>query len=150
MYAFSAKIERLDFGRIAYQAAYLPTSLADKLKLKPKPRPRIDAKIGEQVINAGLQPSSKGWFMILSKRLLKEEGLKVGDEIKIEFAIANPDQVEVPDELILALRRNPRAQAAWNRLTPGRQRGMVHRVNTAKREETREKRILSLLDDLVD
>lgn len=150
MHTFTAKIELLDFGRIGYHVAYLPPRLADKLSLKPKPRPRIAAKIGEQMLNAGLQPSAKGWFIMLSNRLLKEEGFQLGDDIRIEFSMADPNQVDVPDELIIALRRHPRAQAAWNRLTPGRQRGLVHMVNTAKREETREKRILSLLDDLVD
>ena len=38
----------------------------------------------------------------------------------------------------------------WNSLTPGKKRGYVHRIATAKRDDTREKRVFEVLDNLMD
>lgn len=57
----------------------------------------------------------------------------------------NVSTVEVPPELHGALRANKKAAAAFNSLTPGRQRDYAEYIATAKRPETKLKRLEKIL-----
>ena len=57
----------------------------------------------------------------------------------------NVSTVEVPPELHVALRANKKAAAAFNSLTPGRQRDYAKYIATAKRPETKLKRLEKIL-----
>jgi len=51
----------------------------------------------------------------------------------------------MPDELRELLDRDPRAQAAWQRLTPSQQRMLREEILAAKSPETRRKRAVRSL-----
>jgi uncharacterized protein YdeI (YjbR/CyaY-like superfamily) len=67
-----------------------------------------------------------------------------GDRIDVRLRAAPDDRVEVPDDVELALRMAD-ATDIWNGLTPGKQRGLLYPVSTAKTAPTREKRIAALI-----
>lgn len=148
---FRAPIEMLDFGRFCYRVIYVPDSVAGDLRLADHPRLRVDARIARLPLNAALQPSGGRWYVLLSRRFLREAGAKVGDEVEVTFTVA-ADQaaVEVPAALAQALRRRADARALWEALTPGRRRGLAHRVAQAKRAETVERRVIEVLEFLAD
>lgn len=77
------------------------------------------------------------------KRYVKEAiGLvDAGKEIKAVRLKA----VDVPDELSKAMRRHKDATAAFRKLTPGRQREYAEHIASAKRDDTRRKRIGKIL-----
>lgn len=77
------------------------------------------------------------------KRYLKEAISLVdqGKEIKAERSKA----VDVPDELAKAMRRLKGATAAFRELTPGRQREYAEHIASAKRNDTKQKRIAKIL-----
>ena len=58
-----------------------------------------------------------------------------------DAAYAGPAGIEVPDDLVSALRAEPRAQAMFDVLTSQNRFAIVHRVDEAKRAETRARRI---------
>ena len=58
-----------------------------------------------------------------------------------EAAYAGPATIEVPDDLAKALAANPDAQAMFEQLTKQNRYAVLYRVTTAKRAETRERRI---------
>ena len=58
-----------------------------------------------------------------------------------EAAYAGPATIEVPDDLAKALAANPDAQAMFERLTKQNRYAVLYRVTTARRAETRERRI---------
>ncbi len=149
-YSFKTRVDKHDFGKFAYTVVYLPKGVASKLPLDKNPRLRINVVISKTLIKGALQPTKKGWYFMLSNKILKKLGLAVDDEVKVNFTIANQDAVDVPDDLLLVLARDPITQSAWNALTPGRRRGFAYRVASAKRKETREQRILELLALLYD
>lgn len=64
---------------------------------------------------------------------LERSGAKVAFEPASELAL--------PDELVDALEADPDLRAAWDELTPGRQRGYVLHFSSAKKAETRAARI---------
>ena len=60
-----------------------------------------------------------------------------------------PDAVQIPEELQAALESDPRAQAEWARLTPGRRRTLAYSVERGKRPETRRRRAGAVVDELL-
>jgi uncharacterized protein YdeI (YjbR/CyaY-like superfamily) len=58
-----------------------------------------------------------------------------------EAAYAGPASIEVPDDLAAALEAEPRAQELFGRLTSRNRYAILYRVTTAKRPDTRAKRI---------
>jgi len=81
------------------------------------------------------------------KRYVKEAigHVDAGREIKADRA----KTVEVPDELRKAMRRHKGASAAFRELTPGRQREYSEYVASAKRDDTKQKRINKILPMIV-
>jgi uncharacterized protein YdeI (YjbR/CyaY-like superfamily) len=58
-----------------------------------------------------------------------------------EAAYAGPATIEVPDDLAAALAAEPQARELFERLTSQNRFAVLYRVTTAKRAETRERRI---------
>ncbi len=50
--------------------------------------------------------------------------------VELRFNIANQDSVDLPEELLGALFADKAAQQAWDRLTPGKQRGLAYFVGS--------------------
>ncbi|MEZ6096082.1 MAG: YdeI/OmpD-associated family protein [Pirellulaceae bacterium] len=82
------------------------------------------------------------------KAYLKEaiELAKAGKEIK-------PDRnrpLNVPPELAAAFKKNKKADAAFKKLSLGKQREYVEYIETAKREETKQKRLEKILPMIIE
>ena len=88
-----------------------------------------------------------GTFVYTGKTFLRDSGLTPGEVVDARSRPADPAQVDTPEELAAALRAAGRS-ADWAALTPGRQRGLLHLVNAAKRADTRTKRIARLISEL--
>ncbi|HEX8508616.1 MAG TPA: YdeI/OmpD-associated family protein [Propionibacteriaceae bacterium] len=56
-------------------------------------------------------------------------------------AYSGPAGIEVPPELTAALAAEPRAQAMWDILSSQNRYGILHRLETAKRADTRSRRV---------
>ena len=56
--------------------------------------------------------------------------------------------VEVPDILATALGRSADARRVWERLSPGKRRGLAYRVQSAKTDGTRVRRVNEIMESL--
>ncbi len=85
----------------------------------------------------------------LSNANRRAAGIATGDrvEVALELVTEAPRVVEPPD-LAAALDADPIARAAYDGLTYGRRRAIVHAIETAKRPETRQRRIKDSVEDL--
>lgn len=72
---------------------------------------------------------------------------KSGKKLDSEISSAKPD---VPTELQEYFDEMPDFKAAWDKLTPGRQKGYLMFFNDAKYEETRRNRIEKYIDSIFD
>ena len=63
-------------------------------------------------------------------------------------AYGGSSSLEIPEDLAAALAADPRAQAMFEILTSANRFSVVHRVNEAKRPETRAKRITQYVEQL--
>jgi uncharacterized protein YdeI (YjbR/CyaY-like superfamily) len=63
-------------------------------------------------------------------------------------AYAGSAGLDIPEDLAAALAAEPRAQAMFEILTSANRFAVVHRVNSAKRDETRARRIAQFVEQL--
>lgn len=146
--SFEARVVPMDWGDSTYTVLPLPEEVAQALIARGAKR--VEGEINDRPVNLALTkaPVIEGVFLWAGKTLLDACGIEPGQRIEVRLRPADPGHVEVPEDITLALRQAD-ATGAWARLTPGRQRGLLHGVNTAKRAETRAKRIAKLITEIV-
>lgn len=113
-----------------------------------KGRVRVKGTINGVKVDRALIPTRSGVHVIvMSGALRKAVKAGFGDPVHVVIR-RNPDQDEViiPEALQDTLDFLPEMKAAWNKLTPGMQRGMCYWVDSAKTAATRAKRIAELLN----
>ncbi|MEM8654558.1 MAG: YdeI/OmpD-associated family protein [Pseudomonadota bacterium] len=143
---FDGVIAPMEWGKNTYTILRLPDAVTAALPAKTK---RIEGEFGDFPINLALTkaPVIDGLFVYTGKTFLRDSGLTVGEPFEARIRPVDPDLVEVPDDVMQALRTADRT-ARWQALTPGQRRSRLHLVNTAKRADTRAKRIAKLIADL--
>lgn len=122
-------------------AVYLPSSLEGELPLKEHPRLRIRGVLGGAEFAGAWQPTGGGWYLMVSKALLRRSGYRLGDLAMVRFRIDDQDAVDVPEALRQALKSARAAKRLWDESTPGKRRGLSYYVASAKLPATVEKRI---------
>ena len=143
---FDGVIEPMEWGKNTYTILRIPDVVMAALPAETR---RIEGEFGDFPINLALTkaPVIEGTFVYTGKAFLAESGLEVGEAFEARIRYVDPDLVETPEDVAAALRLAGRA-ADWNKLTPGNQRGRLHAVNTAKRADTRARRIQNLISEL--
>ena len=108
---------------------------------------RVAGEINDHPINLALTraPVMDGVFLWAGQSLLTRVGIAPGDRVEVRLRPAPDDRVDVPDDVAHALRG---VMAVWQALTPGKRRGLLYQVDTAKTAATRAKRIAKLLESL--
>lgn len=100
---------------------------------------------------ATLAPDGQGghWLKV-EKKLREAAGVEVGDVVDLEIVPASEEpEPTVPADLRKALAgASPKAQEAWSGITPIARRDWIQWIESAKRAETRTKRIESACDML--
>lgn len=110
----------------------------------------VSGSLNGIAFSATLEPDGQGghWLKV-NNALMAQSGIAPGDVVQIELA---PVEVEpepvVPSGLSAALDHMPAAKDVWNSLTPVARRDWIHWMNSAKKEETRLKRMESACDML--
>ncbi|MEX0312301.1 MAG: YdeI/OmpD-associated family protein [Tateyamaria sp.] len=143
---FEGVIEPMEWGKNTYTIVRLPDDISAALPPKTK---RVEGEFGDFPINLALTkaPVIDGIYVYTGKTFLRDSGLEVGQPFDARVRPVDPDIVEVPDDVLVALRGAGRS-ADWAALSAGQQRSRLHLVNTAKRADTRAKRIAKLIADL--
>lgn len=99
---------------------------------------------------ASLEPDGhKSHWMKVPKALREKARAKVGETVALEIRIGGePLEAEVPADLRAALAAAPKAKAVWNDLTPVARTDWISWVSSAKRDETRVRRVAGACDML--
>ncbi len=69
---------------------------------------------------------------MLPKEGLKAAGLRIGSVVEVSFRVVPQDDVDLPEELADLLAKRARPRAAWQRLSPGKQRGLAYLVASVR------------------
>lgn len=72
--------------------------------------------------------------------------MKAGDTLEITLELDTESRAaDLPDDLAAALDAHPGARDAFDRLAPSRRNEHIRQVETAKAQETRERRIAKIV-----
>jgi Bacteriocin-protection, YdeI or OmpD-Associated len=142
---FEGRIEPMVWGRSTYTILRIPPDVLDALG----PARRVEGEIAEHPVNLAptRAPVIEGAFLWAGQSLLDRIGIAPGDVVEVRLRPAPDDRVDVPDDLALAMRAAD-VISVWEALTPGKRRGLLYKIDTAKTEATRQKRIGLLVAEL--
>ena len=111
----------------------------------------VDGTFDGQPFLATLQPDGQGshWLKV-DKALREAAGVAVGDTVALEVApVAGEPEPRVPADLRKALAADAQARARWDSLTRVARRDWIQWLTSAKKAETRERRVASTCDMLL-
>jgi hypothetical protein len=113
-------------------------------------RPKVKAMI-EGVPYRGILTRMGGehHLLIILKEIREQIGKTFGDEVKISVEPdTKPRLIEIPKDLTKELKKDKEAKAFFDKLSYTHQREYVTWINEAKREETRQNRVVKTIDML--
>ncbi|TAG29579.1 MAG: DUF1905 domain-containing protein [Rhodobacterales bacterium] len=144
---FMARVEPLVWGKSTYTILRLPPDVAAALH----PARRVEGEVNDHPVNLALTraPVVEGVFLWAGQSLLDRVGITPGEPVEVRLRPAPDDRVDTPDDIAAALRAGG-ASAAWDALTPGKRRGLIYQISTAKTDATRSKRIAALIRTLTE
>lgn len=110
----------------------------------------VEGRFNGLPFDATLQPDGQGGHWLKIERALREAaGAAVKDEIAIELVPATEEpEPRVPVDLRKALAGHAEAHRQWHGLTPVARRDWVQWLASAKRAQTRERRVAGACDML--
>jgi bifunctional DNA-binding transcriptional regulator/antitoxin component of YhaV-PrlF toxin-antitoxin module len=126
----------------------VPRDVRTALGLKGKPK--IHAVIAGRPYRGSLMPVGGGTYALgVLKEIQRAAGVQAGDTVTVDLEIDTaPRVIEAPDELAKALKRDPKAAAAWESLSYTNKKEMARSLLEAKKPETRERRLAAALQRL--
>jgi hypothetical protein len=113
-------------------------------------KPKVKAMIEGVPYRGILTRMGTDYHMLIVLKGIREQiGKSFGDEVTVAVEPdTEPRLIEVPAELKKAFRIEKEAKAFFNKLSYTHQREYVNWINEAKREETRQSRILKAVEML--
>ena len=142
---FEGRVVPLTWGLATYTILPLPDTVVRDLG----PCRRVEGEIADHPVNLALSraPVVEGLFLWAGQSLLDRIGIVPGEPVEVRLRPAPDDRVDLDPDIEAALRAAG-VLDRWESLTPGKRRGMLYQIATAKTEPTRRKRIEKLVKDL--
>lgn len=123
---------------------YLPEEVVNQL---PAGRVRVEGTVNGAPMALAVQHLKDGSrYFSVSAALRRAARVAVGGVVKVKFNIVDPGKLEVPEELEAVLSQDDDARKAWDKLTTGYQRSLIHYITSVKNVDSRIKRSLDLLN----
>ena len=148
MYTFKSELIKLS-GNVWDIAIIVPTEIAENfLKINDK---RVVCIFNNKVkLQAALMPKGKNiWFINLNSPIRKQLKVNEGDIIEVEITTDNSEYgMEVAAVFEELLQQDEQAKELFKALTIGKQRALIHQINTLKSEANQLKKALTMFDYL--
>lgn len=148
---FSATLLRPKTTAKAVSWTFLTLPKEASAKLPSRSMTSVEGTFKGLAFQATLEPDGQGGHWLKVDRKMREEaGAEAGDVVTLEIApVAEEPEPKVPADLRKALAAaHPKSRAVWSDITPVARRDWIQWIESAKREETRLKRIESACDML--
>jgi hypothetical protein len=119
----------------------LPKSASSRLPTRAAMT--VDGALNGQRFKAMLEPDGqKSHWLKVNRKLRESAGAEAGDVVSVEITPSNRElESRVPADLRKALAAAPKARAMWSGITPKARRDWIQWITSAKRPETRVRRV---------
>ena len=113
-------------------------------------RPKVKAMIeGAEYRGTLVRMASEHHMLLILKGIREQIGKTFGDEIKVIVELdAEPRIVEIPKDLIKEFKKDKQAKTLFDKLSYTHQKEYVRWIEEAKKEETRQTRIIKTIEML--
>jgi hypothetical protein len=142
MIRFEAKLmSPADAGRAAWTFLVLPSRASARLPTRGMTT--VEGTLNGRPFKANLEPDGrKSHWLKVSRKLREQAGAEPGDVVSLAIEPARVElEARVPPDLRKALEAHRAARAAWKDISPAARRDWIQWITTAKRPETRARRI---------
>lgn len=135
--AFRARLER--GGKTATGLVVPPEVVA---RLGTSKRPAVRVTIRGHTYRSSIVSMGGRFMLPVSAEQRSSAGVEAGDEVDVDVELdTQPRQVEVPADFAAALGDHPSARAFFDGLSYSQQRWFVSGIESAKKPETRQRRV---------
>lgn len=147
IYEFEAKLERLE-GKLKWTIFYIPFSVKEEFGTSG--RLYVNTYIDGFQFEGILLPSKKGHYMVFNKDMQRVINKKVDDTIHVKLE-KNMDikVLTIPDIIFQKLKQNPELLTAFNNLPHFEKKAEIDKIMSAKKEETKIKRLDNFIKKLL-
>ena len=112
-------------------------------------RPQVVVTVGKHTYRSSIASMGGQFLISLSAANRAAADVSGGDVVEVTLELDTaPREVEVPEDLAVALKQDPAAAAAFEPLSYSRKSRIVISVEGAKTEATRQRRIAKAVEDL--
>lgn len=147
---FKAKLLRPATTAKGRSWAFLVLPKTASAKLPTRGMTTVNGTINGYPFRATLEPDGQRshWFKV-NRKICEAAGADAGDVVTLEIMASGEEpEPRVPADLRKALAADPKARALWSGITPIARRDWIHWITSAKRPETRARRIDNACDML--
>lgn len=129
---------------------FLVLPAAASASLPTRASKTVEGRLNGQPFRAILEPDGqRSHWLKVDRRLREAAGADVGDEVTLEFRPAAEEmEAAMPADLRRALAAAPAAKALWSAITPVARRDWILWITSAKKPETRARRVAGACDML--
>lgn len=142
-FAYTATLERRTMGEVDFVIAVVPIEISEQLLARPSGTRVYASYDGGDLDQTRLLPlgDGAGYYLLLSAEKRRGLGLDVGDRVEVQLAPDASDYgIPVPEEWQAHVDEDAAVRAAFDELTPGRQRRILYVVGKPKGAATRERK----------
>ena len=112
-------------------------------------KPKVKVTVNGYTYRSTVAAYGDVFMLPLSQEHRKAAGVEAGDEVEVTLELdLEPRTVELPPDLAAALAEKPGARAAFDALSYTMRKEYVRQVETAKAQETRQRRIAGIVAKL--
>ena len=139
---FRAKLSRPATAK-AGSWTFLAVPKNASAKLPSRSMTTVEGTINGVPFRATLEPDGqRSHWLKVNRKMREAAGADAGDVVTLEISPAGEEpEPKVPADLRKALGAAPKARAVWSDITPIARRDWIHWIVSAKRAETRARRI---------
>ncbi len=131
---FSTTLNTFAFNDLGYGLHIkIPNEVFSQI-IKIAPNKRVICTFNSTLIHhCALMPKDNFHFILLNKEICKKLNCKIGDSLSIELKKENAKYgLPISEEMEEVLYSDPEGTFLFNKLTPGKQRTLIHIVNKIK------------------
>ncbi len=148
MSTFPAKIQIIDINPYVKVPDRVISTLHKEMNKRAGPIPVI-GKLQGKAFSTTVVKFREMWRLYLNTPMRRAANADVGDKVSVELWLDKTSrEVPSPRKFTLALAKNKKAKAAFQKLTPSRRKEILRYLNHLKQEETLERNIAKVIQFL--
>lgn len=109
------------------------------------PRYSVVGTINGISVRGTLGALGKNYFLRLGAVWMKDSGIELGENVSVRLLLESPQEDEVAVDIAKALSKNKKAKLIFDGLPVGKRKNFIRWIESAKRDETRVRRINEMI-----